>query len=300
MTDGTWVGRARCKINLRLQILGRRPSGYHDIDTVFQTLELADEVTLTPREGEEVSIEVEGVPDGSLGSPDENLAVIAANRFRETAHRSGAGRPGVHIRLRKHVPHGAGLGGGSSDAAAVLRGMNELAGGSLGREELLEIGSGIGSDVAFFVADVPRARGVGRGEQLERLDPLPSRPVVLLFPTEPVSTAWAYAALVDARRASGVVAPKGDIGIDVPSDWPSTASDALNDFEDVLFPLRPELRGLRDSLAEAGAELAMLSGSGSAVFGVFRSEEDADDAIERLESNPSPAWVRMLRTSTSE
>jgi 4-diphosphocytidyl-2-C-methyl-D-erythritol kinase len=215
------------------------------------------------------------------------------------------------------------LGGGSSNAATVLLGANDLTGDPLSREELLRIGGELGSDVPFFLTGVARAIGAGRGEILTPLPPLPQREVLLLVPEDRIATAWAYGVLSEVRKRSGwrsisapvttspitpspvpaepvpaepvpgepdLARPEGGVG----SDWESVAVRALNDFEPVLFPLRPELERWKDLLLRNGASLALLSGSGSVIFGVFTNRRELESAA--LEAEESE--VRALRTRT--
>lgn len=264
-----WSGEAPAKVNLLLRVLAREASGYHQIETVFQALELADGLRLELRPGEGVGLETTGVGATQLGPDEENLAVRAARAL--LAEAGGADPPGVRIRLKKRIPHGAGLGGGSSDAAAVLRGMNVLLGEPLSAEALVRIGGRLGADVPFFLTGASRALAWGRGDRLLPLPPLPSRAVVLAVPAERSSTADAYALLAKRRRASGA-GPAPAVVREAPGSWDDVANQAENDFEETLFPHRPDLASLREALARLGARPALLAGSGSAVFGVFEDE----------------------------
>ncbi|MSR22670.1 MAG: 4-(cytidine 5'-diphospho)-2-C-methyl-D-erythritol kinase [Gemmatimonadetes bacterium] len=302
-----WVGEAPAKVNLFLRILAREEDGYHQIETVFQTLDLADAVELELQTGSEITLELTGVSEGELGPPEANLAVVAAERFQRALVEVARDPPGVRVRLEKRIPHGAGLGGGSSDAAAVLRGLNVLCGEPLTPEELMRLGAAIGSDVPFFVSGVPSAVGRGRGERLLALSPLPERDVLLAVPASPVSTAWAYEVLDSHRartRPGGRPDPiphrldsgKGERG------WDVVREEAVNDFEEALFPLRPELSLLKEALVREGAGPALLSGSGSAVFGVFDSKEALDRAASVLGSHDTTSFgvgVRFLTARTA-
>ncbi len=294
---GVWRGRAHAKVNLRLCVLAREASGYHQLETVFQRLELADEVELEPGDPggpPGVTLEVTGVSEGALGPVESNLAVRAVHAW---ARGRGEAEARVHIRLRKRIPHGAGLGGGSSDAAAVLLGMNALHGDPLTVSELAAIGGGLGSDVPFFVSGASRAFAWGRGDRILPLEPLPSRPVLLAVPAKGISTPWAYGVLAEARARGQVEGvSSGVLDLALAGGWEAVAEAARNDFEAVLFPLRPELETTRIVLAEEGASPALLSGSGAAVFGVFREEGDRERAEHRLEK--AVPGVRLLRTLT--
>jgi 4-diphosphocytidyl-2-C-methyl-D-erythritol kinase len=333
----TWSGAAPAKVNLFLRILAREEGGYHQIETLFQALELSDRVKLRvseaevrPREGARpagegagaVTLSVEGVEEGALGSPDSNLAVRAARAFLDEARLDGpGGPPSVAIHLEKHIPHGAGLGGGSSDAAAVLRGLGDLFPDALAPERLHALAGELGTDVPFFLGGGPLALGWGRGDRLLRLPPLPSRRVVLLIPEAPIATPWAYQVLAAHRDARGEGAaparvlgpelleprtgevgrnPRGteDDGTGGPSHsrWDRVAASAENAFQVALEPHRPELGHLRRGLAAAGAAPALLSGSGSSLFGIFASPSEAERAEAEL-AHRFPG-VRRIRTRT--
>jgi len=308
-----WKGRAPAKVNLLLRVLAREAGGHHQIETVFQALELADQLRIvlgrpsetgSPRDFgsalPRIALEVEGVGADTLGPPEENLAVRAARLYSDAL---GDGRgpatpvSEIRVRLTKRIPHGAGLGGGSSDAAAVLRGLDQLHGGALGRDRLVELGGQLGADVAFFVLDAPRALGWGRGHRLLPLGALPRRPVLLALPPESIATPWAYGALAEHREREGVGAAGGAVLDHADLDsWEGMARLAGNAFQPVLEPLRPELAHIRRLLEEAGARPALLSGSGSAVFGLFRRESELREAEEALEGGA--ADVQVIRTAT--
>lgn len=301
MTGETVVREARAKVNLRLRVLARERSGYHSIETIFLRLAFADRVELETG-GRGVRVEVtgpaaEGVPEGP-----ENLSRIAAEEF----FRASAATPRLSIRLEKHVPSGAGLGGGSADAAAVLLGLNELSARPLPPERLLEIGGEIGSDVPFALADLPVALGWGRGRRLLPLPAPEPRPAVVAVPDVRVATPEAYAWL-DRDRGAAEEKPEegrpGSAGSDpgaalLPepgrlAGWEGLLVAAGNDFEGPVFRRYPEIRRIEEALEEAGARPALLCGSGSAVFGLFESEGRRDEAAARLEEEGVP---RVFRT----
>ncbi|MDP2958010.1 MAG: 4-(cytidine 5'-diphospho)-2-C-methyl-D-erythritol kinase [Longimicrobiales bacterium] len=253
---------APAKVNLFLRVLERRPDGYHELDTLFQAVDLSDEL-LVIRDGSEVLLSVEGA---DLGPAEDNLAVRAARAFLE---RIGSPREGVGIRLHKRVPAGAGLGGGSSDAAAVLRCLNALWGRPLAGLVLAELGAALGSDVPFFLGDATLARGRGRGELLQAQPPLPVRDLVLVLPPVQVATGPAYSALARHRETRPVAAdaaawPRGGFW-----RWNDVADRAVNDFEAVVPAAHPAVAASLEALRRAGAGPALLSGSGAACFGVF-------------------------------
>jgi 4-diphosphocytidyl-2-C-methyl-D-erythritol kinase len=252
------------------------------VETVLQALELADDVELSPRSDDRVILELSGAGPGTLGPDADNLALRAAQAFRKAVAGVGGGAPGVTIRLHKRIPHAAGLGGGSSDGAAVLRGMNDLLGGPLATADLVALAAGLGSDVPFFVLDRPRALAWGRGEKTLVLPALAARPVLVAVPAEPMATSWAYREL-DAHRASHpTLVTKGLVDPAEEGGWRAVAVRARNDFEDALFPLKPDLARVKAILHESGARPALLSGSGSALFGVFEDAEAAARAEAAL------------------
>lgn len=284
--------RAPAKVNLRLRVHERQPSGYHRIETLFCTLELSDEITIDVAEGRDVLLEVDG-PD--LGPAEENLAVRAARGFLE---RAGLTRQ-VAIRLRKRVPAGGGLGGGSSDAAAVLRILNSLLPGTVPGAMLRDLAAALGSDVPFFLTGDLLAAGSGRGEILTPLPPLPSMPVLLALPPFPVATDAAYRWLDEDRAGGDRPAVSAD-GADAaaPGSWAEAARQAINDFEGPVFRRYPDLRVIRDSLREAGASLALLSGTGSTVFGVFADEDALGSAMALLRGRAPTVRLEVTRTAS--
>jgi 4-diphosphocytidyl-2-C-methyl-D-erythritol kinase len=267
---------AHAKINLQLAVLARETTGYHQIETLFQTIALADDVEVEA-EGPGVQLEVHGA---DVGPNDRNTAYLAACAFFEHSRAT----PHARIRITKKVPAGAGLGGGSSDAATTLRALNELYSSPLDGPSLREIGLSIGSDVPFFLAAQPFALAWGRGERLLALPPLPAAPTLLVVPPTPMSTREAYDALA-ARRASHAhrAAPRVLRAVDLTS-YERIAALAHNDFEDIVFDAFPESRAIKQSLADGGAVHTLLTGSGSAVFAIFEAQRALEDAAARIRS----------------
>lgn len=286
--DGAVVIRAPAKINLRLRVLAREESGYHQIETIFCAVDLADRLEIRPGPPG-IGLEVVGaVP----GAPADNLVHRAAVAFSRAAGIS----PAVRIRLEKHIPVGAGLGGGSSDAAATLRALNKLAGRPLAPSVLLRIGATLGSDVPFFLGGSALALAWGRGERLLTLPPLPSVPVIIVSPGFAIATADAYRDL--ARLREGIAAPPAPAllhGHDLGS-WTAIAALAGNDFEPPTFQRYPALAELRTALHDAGATIALLAGSGSSLFGIFADEETRAAATDRIATRPDGPRLVAART----
>ena len=285
--------RAPAKINLRLKVGAREPSGFHGIETTFCALELSDEITLDAGAGEGIALQVEG-PD--LGPADDNLAVRAARAFLDRA-----GRPlGIAIRIRKRIPAGGGLGGGSSDAAAVLRALAGLLPGHVDEAGLHEAARSLGSDVPFFLAGHPLALGTGRGDVLAPVPTLPSVPVLLVFPPFPIATVDAYRWLDDDRAMAAPDADPGAEAEGVPphGSWDDVACHAVNDFEGPVFARFPDLAAARSALAESGARPALLSGSGSTLFGVFPEEGGIAEATSRLRRSFPTFQLVATRTAS--
>jgi len=252
------------KINLFLRILERREDGYHNIETVFHSISLHDTLTLTKaRSGVSVSCDSPGVP-----VDESNTALVAARKIL------GAKNVGLKIEIEKRIPVGAGLGGGSADAAGVLVGANELFELGLSLSDLERIGARVGSDVPFLVRG-GCAIGRGRGELLERFPSLPAAPLVLVVPSLSISSAWAY-------RAHKMVLTRGRGGLTMVAsalaggDLASLLSLLENDFESLVFEEHPMVRGIKKSLIEWGAGGALMSGSGPVVYGFFGKVGDAE------------------------
>jgi 4-diphosphocytidyl-2-C-methyl-D-erythritol kinase len=280
---------ARAKVNLRLHVLAREASGFHQIETVFCALDFADDIEIAYG-GEELRLEVECVDNAVVPTGRENLVYRAAEAFFEAAHRA----PGATIRLKKRIPAGSGLGGGSSDAATTLKGLNLLARQPLDDEQLVAVGAAIGSDVPFFLCGSSFALAWGRGTRLLPLRPLPPVPALLAIPPFAIETRNAYQSLTVGNTMGATRA--GVIQRLRLESWEAVQQDAVNDFEAALFPKYPLLPQLTSALREAGATTALLSGSGSSVFGLFQREREAARASKRIrESFPD---VRTIETST--
>lgn len=262
--------QAHAKANLLLRVLARDSDGYHSIETLFCLLELADTLTAERSEGRGVTLEVHGAECGPL---QDNLALRAAEAVLQAVRAPFA----VRLTLQKRIPIGAGLGGGSADAAAALRAVNQLAGNSVPRAELFHLAARLGADVPFCLSEAPLALGWSRGERMLTLPALPTAPVLLLSPPVAVRTAEAYGWL-DATRTSG--ARRGALALDgtALSTWSDVARMAGNDFESVVFGRLPQVREAFEALARTGPLLCRMTGSGSTLIAVYRSERERDDA----------------------
>jgi 4-diphosphocytidyl-2-C-methyl-D-erythritol kinase len=277
---------APAKLNLFLRVLAREASGFHSLETLFQAISLADEIRLEPG-APDVELVVEGGVE--TGPAERNLAVLAARAF----HLRLGEPPALRIRLKKSVPAAAGLGGGSSDAAAVLRALNAAWGWPLSAEALLQIGAGLGSDVPFFLSGSALALAWGRGERLLALAPLPPRPVVIAHPGEAVPTGEAFTALAASRAAATPSAPAPDPAVLRPealASWEGVAALARNDFGALVRRRIARVDAALRILPESGAEVALLAGSGGAVFGVFAEAAARDSAVVRLEAAGLAVW----------
>lgn len=274
MSDRTFTLPAFAKINLTLRVHGRRADGYHEISTTLQTITLNDLITFEPLPGERFEL-VCAAPD--VPADETNLVHRAATALRE---RFGV-RRGARVTLEKKIPSGGGLGGGSSDAAVALVGLSYLWDLHIGKRELAETGARLGADVPFFFTG-GTALGTGTGTDIAPLGDAPRRHLIVVTPAVKVSTAEAYKAL----NAPALTKADGAVMLPI-SHEEADFSDSLrgemrNDFEAVVFRLHPDIKRAKDALLGAGARGAMLSGSGSSVFGVFDSESEARLALGAL------------------
>jgi len=244
---------AHAKINWSLRVIGKRADGYHDIETLFQTISLHD--LLTIEKSDRLTLTCS---DPSIPTDDTNLVIRAARAIGATAR----------IHLEKRIPAGGGLGGGSSDAAAILSAFN--------RKDP-QIALSLGSDVPFFLHG-GTAYATGRGEKIEALPRVAPVPLLLLFPEERVLTAQAYAML---RRYSPPLGLQRFRAM-IDDNLLDHATELINDFEEPVFSTFPHLHALKTRLYEEGAAWAAMSGSGSTIAGAFRSQADRDDAIRRF------------------
>jgi 4-diphosphocytidyl-2-C-methyl-D-erythritol kinase len=263
---------APAKVNLTLEVLRRRPDGFHELRTVLHAITLSDRLSVSPADDLSLACSVAG-----LEGP-QNLAWRAADLLR----RETGTRAGVRLRLEKRIPVAAGLGGGSSDAASALLALNALWGLGLSRADLCRLGARLGSDVPFFLGESACALAEGRGERLTPLPALAERWVVLAKVPLEVSTAAVFTAFPPRRWSDGrrtvawLEASRGGAGVPEPS----------NDLEAVALAVAPGAGRARDALLEAGAPGATLSGSGPTYFSLFEDEPAARAVYDRLAGRP--------------
>ncbi len=259
--------RVRCpaKVNLGLWILGKRDDGYHEVDTILQTVSLEDELTLEPGPPG-FSLEAIGL---KIPGPGPNLLERAWDVLAERAGRSA----GIRARLIKRIPVGAGLGGGSSDAAGFLAGAGRLLDLNLSPEELSALAMRLGSDVPFFLKG-GTARGTGRGEQMRHLCPIPPCWFVLISPPFAISTTWAYGRVRKDLTQVGNQASILEFAI-ASRDLEAVANSMHNVFEDVVLPEYPSLAELVRAVTAGGALKVLLAGSGSTLFAMARDYDEA-------------------------
>jgi len=263
--------KALAKINLDLRVLGKRADGYHELRTIFQTISLADtlDISLTP--ARKTSIELRDSQNIA-----DNLVARAARLVMDAARVTGR----VEMQLEKRIPMGAGLGGGSSDAAAVLLALPVLAGRVLPVSKLCELAQQMGSDISFFLLG-GTAVGIGRGTEVFPLPDVPARDGILLAPDVHVSTARAYADL--SPRLTTELQQNKIFSFQLDSWGDPCAGEARNDFEPVAFEQESRLATLKRRLTRAGASPAMMTGSGSALFGLFPDRAPVTQALDRFE-----------------
>jgi 4-diphosphocytidyl-2-C-methyl-D-erythritol kinase len=283
---------AQAKINLALRVLGREADGYHSIETVFLRLDFSDdiEVRITERAR---TLRCEAMS----GEPiEQNLAFRAAALFaKETDWHAG-----FEIEIGKRIPIGGGLGGGSADAAAVLRILNRVAPKPLGTGRLMELARALGADVPFLVSDSVMSLGHGRGDDLLALPPLPMRKVFLVVPSSGISTAEAYAALDAARKDEQ---PRGRILVpEMFRSWDDVRRHAENDFEpiaaDKVSTIGAILKYAESPDVASSFPIARMTGSGSTVF-VVLNQADSTDPRHSVDFRIPPEHGRVIETRTA-
>ena len=263
---------AQAKVNLALRVGPRGADGYHEVATIYARIDLTDDVVVRPlRSGVTSRVVRNGLPDESVGPDERNLALLAARAYmREAGWPSGCG-----VDIDKRIPVGGGLGGGSADAGTVLRALDSLAPRPLGADRLARIAASLGADVPFLTLDAPIALGTGRGDAIEVLERLPPRWLALVLPRFSVSTSDAYGWLDADRARDGHDAPLDPASLRrAARDWDVLAAAATNDLQTPVAARHPLIEAYCSALRNAGARLALMSGSGSAVFGLFTEEPD--------------------------
>ena len=270
---------AAAKVNLWLRVFGRDARGYHALESLFLLLGLADDIWV---ERGAPGVRLVGAPP-ELGPTDQNLAVRAARWYIAAARTEG----GITITMTKRIPWSAGLGGGSSDAAATLAALNRLFGDRLPAGDLLEMGAGLGSDVPFFLSGASLALGWGRGERLLPLPALPARPALVVPPPSAVRTADAYAWL-DKDRGTG---DTGEWAAVIPHDalasWDEVRRLAHNDFEPAVAGRLPAIGHWLDRLRATSAFLVTLAGSGGGIVALYQTAAHRDVAWQALGADPA-------------
>ncbi len=272
---------AFAKINLDLRVLGSRPDGFHDLKTVFQSLMLFDNVTVTVRRGPlALTCDEPDVP-----TDQRNLVWKAASLLHRVRSGRNSAPRDIAIDLRKRIPAEAGLGGGSADAAMTLLALNALWKLNLDLPTLSRIGARLGADVPYFLVG-GTALGLGRGDDIYPLADMPPVHLVILRPGFGVATADAYRWFDEEhRRTVKEPAPRR-----IPPGWPAWSASLRNDLEGPVVKHHPAIGRIRQSLLDAGAAFAAMSGSGSAVFGLF---ERADAARRTANDLARPGWLSL-------
>lgn len=265
---------APAKINLCLNVLGKRADGYHDLAMLMQRISLYDRITFRLTTDPGVKVRCTGV---SLNPEQDNIAALAAQSLLAFVGLS----TGVDIDIDKQIPVAAGLGGGSSDAATVLMALNEMLDLKLSSQVLQDLGVKLGADVPFFIYGHP-AWATGIGDELQRVEKLPPIWYVLVNPGIAVSTAWAYGNLRLTSRQDDLKIPRFSSTVD------SVTAVLHNDLEEVTVSHHLEIGEVKRRLVALGAEGALMSGSGSTVFGVFAGKAEAEAAAVQLQKEP--AW----------
>jgi 4-diphosphocytidyl-2-C-methyl-D-erythritol kinase len=256
---------AFAKVNLRLEVLGKRPDTYHELRTIFQTISLHDDLRLRASKSSGICLTIQGNDSLSLEPVRKNLVYAAVNALRRELEI----RSGVEIDLRKNIPAGRGLGGGSSDAAAALRGYLQLTRRTVPAPRLMEIAASLGADVPFFLFG-GRALGIGRGDEIYPLPDIPKLALLVISPSDihvptPDAYRWLRAPALTKTRSASKLWKFCSLS------WSTQGGGLSNDFERPVFQRHPRLAQIKRALLQRGATEASLAGSGSAVFGVFPS-----------------------------
>ena len=279
-----WLAPA--KINLSLRVLGRRTDGFHEIETLMVPLDLADKVSVTASNDISTGGIILECNDPTLPTDEGNLAYRAAVLFRKRWQ--GERMPTVRLELTKHIPHGAGLGGGSSDAATVLLALNEMLGGRFSTAELARLAAELGSDVPFFIYR-SAAFCRGRGERVQPREFEPSLPLLLIKPVFSIPTPWAYQQWRNARELPGVRYTSQTFA------W----GELVNDLEKPVFEKYLALAEMKHwLLAQPGVAGALLSGSGSTMIGLLEDDGAAVTSLaQNVQTHFGSVWTKFCHTA---
>lgn len=278
---------AFAKINLYLEILGKREDGFHEICTVFQTISLCDHLTFEESEELILTCDIESVP-----TDETNLIIKAANVLKEKFNV----KKGAKIHLEKRIPSPGGLGGGSSDCAVALLGLAKLWNLEISLEKLVEIGANLGSDVPFFFYG-GTALGVGRGTEIKPLKDIEDTLILLVTPNENVPTGEAFARLNAQRLTNESEKSKFIVCCEVDNGFNLQQNELRNDFEKSVFEIKPEIKRVKDRLIQLGAKHALLSGSGASVFSIFDNKISQQIAFDTLQNETT--WRKFVCETVS-
>ena len=288
---------APAKLNLSLRVLGRRADGYHELDTLFERIDLADELTFTPQPGSALTLTTD---HPTLGVGVDNLILKAARLLQRTAGVSH----GAAIHLVKRIPVAGGLGGGSSDAATTLVGLNKLWGLSMERARLKALAAELGSDVPFFLEEAAFAVGRGRGERCEPRTGLPTLWHVLVTPPAALSTKEIFDDWDRAQAAAGLTAPEGSLRIVEHALSNGSLSElaqwVVNDLTPVAIRRCPLILTILSRLHEAGCPVALMSGSGPSVLGLCHDSEHANVIADRIRRLDASWFVHVVKTAKGD
>ena len=268
---------AFAKINLDLRVLGRREDGYHEVRTILQTIDWADEIRI--EQAEQFLFVEHGIEAG-----EDNLVVKAVRAFEELTGQTVRAR----IELFKHLPSGAGLGGGSVDAAVTMLGLQRFYNKQIAQSEMAQTLGELGSDIPFFIHG-GRALGTGRGSEITPMEDDTDYALVVVVPSIAIATREAYSWLTASGKSNTIKRFCGQQEVSG-----SAEAEPGNDFESVVFPRHPLLSEIKNELLGAGARRAALSGTGSAIFGIFGSVEEAARAVPRVASLGEAKLTRPL------
>ena len=282
-----------CKVNLLLNILGKRPDGFHELETLFHPVNLCDTISFE-RTAKGIALTCS---DASLPVDSTNLVHRAAEKFLEAARISD----GVKLHLEKKIPLAAGLGGGSGNAATTLLGLNELFGRPLASEKIDALAASLGSDVNFFLQNKP-ALATGRGEKVQSLEPFPAMQgaaFLLIHPGFGVSTAWAYQNLAQFPAAlNGTPGRAEKLAARLQSgDLSAAAPEFYNSLEAPVLKKYPLLALFQEFLCENGATIALMSGSGSTTFAIVKSASAAEALREKFLTKFGANWTSVVPAS---